>query len=93
LNKIFKKIEVKYERASGSGVFEALPTIVKFQGFEINKKQTIKLLMVNKSKFSQRIALIPPTTPFFKIKFTKRGLIAPGLSEIVYVTFIPQAYQ
>jgi len=66
---------------------------VKFEGFEINKKQTIKLLLVNKSKFSQRIALIPPTTPFFKIKFTKRGLIAPGLSEIIYVTFIPQTYQ
>lgn len=84
---------VKYERASGSGVFEALPNVVKFQGFEINKKQTLKLLLVNKSKFSQRLALIPPTTPFFKIKFTKRGLVAPGLSEIVYVTFIPESYQ
>jgi len=67
--------------------------VVKFNGFEINKKQRIKLLLINKSKFSQRISLIPPTTPFFKIKYTKRGLVAPGLSEIVYISFSPDNYQ
>jgi hypothetical protein len=53
----------------------------------------MKLLIINKSKFSQRFNIIPPTTPFFKIQFTKKGNIAPGLSETVFITFHPQNYQ
>lgn len=48
--------------------------------------------MINKSKFSQRVSIIPPTTPFFKIKYSRRGLIAPGLSEIISLSFTPQSY-
>jgi phage-related protein len=59
----------------------------------LNKKQKIRLLIINKSKFSQRLNIIPPTTPFFKIQFTKKGNIAPGLSETVFITFNPQSYQ
>ncbi len=67
--------------------------MIKFSGFELNKKQKIRLLITNKSKFSQRLNIIPPTTPFFKIQFTKKGNIAPGLSETVFITFNPQSYQ
>lgn len=67
--------------------------MVKFEGFELNKKQTIKIQLINKTKFSQGISIIGPTTPFFKIKFSARGLIPPGLSESVSIIFNPQSYQ
>jgi hypothetical protein len=70
-----------------------VPKVVKFRGFELNKKITMKVSVVNKSKFSHRISFIPPTTSFFKIKFSRKGLIAPGLSEIVYISFTPQNYE
>ena len=84
---------VDYEKYGTNGIIESQPKIIKFRGFELNKKHKIKFLIINKSKFSQRLNVIPPTTPFFKIQFTKKGLIAPGLSEIVYVNFYPQNYQ
>jgi hypothetical protein len=52
----------------------------------------VKIQLINKSKFSQRVSIISPTTPFFKIKYSRRGLIAPGLSEIIYLSFTPQDY-
>jgi hypothetical protein len=84
---------VDCESAGSNGIFEALPKVVKFAGFELNKKQTMKLQIVNKSKFSQRCNIIPPTTPFFNIKFTKKGNIPAGLCETIVITFNPQAYQ
>ena len=36
--------------------------------------------------------IIPPTTTFFKVKFSKKGLIAPGLSENIHITFSPESY-
>ena len=82
-----------YHKTGTNGIFEVYPPIVKIAGFEINKKQRIKVQIINKSKFSQRITLIPPTSPFFKINFSRRGQIACGLSETVIITFIPQSYQ
>jgi hypothetical protein len=70
-----------------------VPKIVKFKGFELNKKITLKVSVVNKSKFSHRLSFIPPTTPFFKIKFSRKGLISPGLSEVLYISFTPQNYE
>lgn len=32
---------------------------------------------------------MPPATPFFKIKYNKKGMIPPGISEDIYVQFTP----
>ncbi len=82
-----------YDKTGTNGIFEISPAVVKIPGFEINKKQKIKVQVINKSKFSQRITLIPPTSPFFKINFSRRGAIPCGLSETIVITFIPQIYQ
>lgn len=58
----------------------------------MNKKCSVKIQVINKSKFSQRISILPPTTPFFKIKFSRKGIIAPGLAEIIVLSFTPQNY-
>ena len=58
----------------------------------MNKKLRVKILLTNKSKFSQRVSIIPPTTPFFRIKYSRRGAIPQGLSETIILSFIPQSY-
>jgi hypothetical protein len=78
--------------AGSNGIFESLPRIVKIKGFELNKKVSVKIQLINKSKFSQRVSIIPPTTPFFKIKYSRRGLIPPGLAENIVLSFTPQKY-
>lgn len=32
---------------------------------------------------------MPPSTPYFKIKYNKKGMVPPGISEDIYVQFTP----
>ena len=32
---------------------------------------------------------MPPTTPYFKIKYNKKGMVPTGVSEDIYVQFTP----
>ena len=36
---------------------------------------------------------MPPQTPFFKIKFNKKGMLPTGVSEDIYVQFTPTGDQ
>ena len=85
--------DYKYDNEGENGIFEANPRVVRIAGFELNKKTTVKVSIINKSRYSERIIILPPTTPFFKIRYNKRGQIPPGLSEIIYLIFTPQNYQ
>ena len=85
--------DYKYDNEGENGLFEASPRIVKIAGFELNKKIMRKINIINKSKYTERIIILPPTTPNFKIKYTKRGQIAPGLSEVIYLFFTPGEYK
>ena len=85
--------DYKYDNEGENGLFEASPRIVKIAGFELNKKIMTKLNIINKSKYTERIIILPPTTPNFKIRYTKRGQIAPGLSETIYLFFTPGEYK
>ena len=85
--------DYKYDNEGENGLFEASPRIVKIAGFELNKKIMTKISIINKSKYTERIIILPPTTPNFKIKYTKRGQIAPGLSETIYLFFTPGEYK
>ena len=83
----------KYDNEGENGLFEASPRIVKISGFELNKKIMTKIDIINKSKYSERIIILPPTSPNFKIRYTKRGQIPPGLSETIYLIFTPNEYK
>ena len=85
--------DYKYDNEGENGLFEASPRIVKIAGFELNKKIMTKIIVINKSKYTERIIILPPTTPNFKIKYTKRGQIAPGLNETIYLFFTPGEYK
>ena len=85
--------DYKYDNEGDNGLFEAKPRIVKIAGFEIGKKIMTKIIIINKSKYSERIIILPPTTENFKIKYTKRGQIPPGLNETIYLYFTPNEYK
>ena len=98
-NEIHKKYgnrlreDYKYDNEGENGLFEASPRIVKISGFELNKRIMTKIDIINKSKYSERIIILPPTSPNFKIRYTKRGQIPPGLSETIYLIFTPSEYK
>ena len=85
--------DYKYENEGENGIFEANPRVVKISGFEINKKTKVDIKIINKSKYTERIIILPPTTQFFKIKYLKRpGGISPGLAEVIHLYFTPSKY-
>ncbi|MCQ2818369.1 MAG: hypothetical protein MJ252_13970 [archaeon] len=85
--------DYKYDAEGENGLFEADPKVITIAGFELNKKVTRKVKIINKSKWCERIIILPPLTSNFKIKYSKKGQIAPGLSEVIYLTFSPDKYQ
>lgn len=72
-----------------NGLFAASPSVVKFAGFELRKTHTIKVKIINNSPSPQRLHILPPATPYFKIKYHKKGMIPSGISEDIYVQFTP----
>lgn len=79
----------KFDAVGSNGLFGACPSMVKFAGYELRKTHTLKVKLINYSPAPQRIHILPPATPFFKIKYNKKGMIPSGISEDIYVQFTP----
>lgn len=69
------------------------PTVLNFKGFQVKKTVVKKVTVKNVSETPQRVAILPTNTAFFKPKFNKRGNLAPGLSEEIFVQFIPSEWR
>jgi len=79
----------KFDAVGSNGLFGASPSIVRFAGFELRKTHTLKVKLINNSPAPQRLHILPPSTPYFKIKYNKKGMIPSGISEDIYVQFTP----
>lgn len=90
---IFSVQKDKFENIGTNGFIEIEPKVLKFAGFEVGKLNILKVKVINASTRSQRVHILPPTSPFFSIKFDKKGLIAAGNSEDIYVQFKPIEYK
>ena len=75
----------QFDAVGTNGFFGASPNIVRFAGFELRKTHTLKVKLINNSPAPQRLHILPPSTPFFKIKYHKKGMIPSGISEDIYV--------
>ena len=82
-----------YAKLGKSHAFEAQPAVLHFGGYKLNKVHTQKLRLVNRSDRSQRVHIIVPTTPYFKAKYNKKGLVAPGMAEEVTIEFMPTEWR
>jgi hypothetical protein len=67
--------------------------VVKFSGFELGKLNITKVKIINTASKPQRVHILPPTTPYFSIKFDKKGQLVPGMSEDVYIHFTPSDHK
>ncbi len=78
-----------YDNVGSNGIFGASPSVVKFQGFEIRKTHTLKVRLINNSPAPQRLHILPPSTPYFKIRYSKKGMVPAGIAEEIYIQFTP----
>ena len=75
-----KTSKVISEAVGSHGIFSANPPVVRFAGFESNKTHTIKLRLLNTTAAPQKLHIIGPQTPKFKIRFAKKGMIPSGVN-------------
>ena len=86
--------EERKQHATPSALM-AQPTVMHFGGYEINKRQSQTLRVVNKSVDSVRFVVLKPTTPFFQLRWRKQkpGFLAPGMAMEVEVDFAPTEWR
>ena len=87
--KNYLAVNNQFDAVGSNGMFGASPAIVRFAGYELRKTHTLKVKLINNSPAPQRLHILPPSTPFFKIKYHKKGMIPSGISEDIYVQFTP----
>ena len=91
VNHLLKKCKVSsdlagaFDTVGSNGIFGASPSVVKFAGFEPLKTHTLKVRLINNSPAPQRLHILPPTTPFFKVKYSKKGMVPAGVAEEIFV--------
>lgn len=83
----------QYAKLGKNAVLEIRPAVLHFGGYQVDQVHTQKIRVVNVSRESQRVHIMNPTTANFKARNNKKGLIAPGMSEDIYIDFVPNAWQ
>lgn len=68
------------------------PNLVKYSGFEIGKMNISKVKIINTTQKPQRVHILPPSSPYFQIRYDKKGTLAPGMHEEVFIHFRPSEY-
>lgn len=82
-----------FERLRRNDVLELRPHILHFGGFSLHQEHSQVLRILNVSASSTNMKIIGPATQWFKITYEKKGLLAPGMSEDVTVTFTPHEWR
>jgi len=82
-----------YRQLESNDVVAVRPHSVHFGGFAIGKVHSLPLEITNTSSSSIRVSILAPETPFFKITYDKKGLLAPGMSEEIQVDFSPTGWR
>jgi hypothetical protein len=82
-----------YAKIGQNSIMEASPAVVHFGGYSIHKRHQQLLRVINISSVSQRIDVLNPMTPYFRIRYNKKGLIAPGMSEDITIEFEPNEWR
>ena len=78
-----------YAKVGGNASFSVTPPVMHFGGYEVNRVHKQRFVVTNLTNASKRLHVVVPTTPHFKCTFEKRGLMAPGMSEVITVEFCP----
>uniref|UniRef100_A0A0G4IDG3 Abnormal spindle-like microcephaly-associated protein ASH domain-containing protein n=1 Tax=Chromera velia CCMP2878 TaxID=1169474 RepID=A0A0G4IDG3_9ALVE len=79
----------RFEKLGENDLFVVEPAVIHFAGFEPLRRHVQSVYVRNKSTSTQRVTVIPPTTPFFSTKLDKKGRLAPGMAERIDIVFNP----
>ncbi|XP_053374338.1 cilia- and flagella-associated protein 221-like [Mercenaria mercenaria] len=82
-----------YTKVAQNSMVLAKPSVIHFGGFEVDKKHTMSLSIVNVSTEVIRMHVIPPQTKYFYIKYTKNERLVPGLTLDCTVEFTPDEWR
>ncbi|CAM9360174.1 unnamed protein product, partial [Ectocarpus sp. 8 AP-2014] len=82
-----------YSRLGRNLLFEARPAVVHFGGYVLGRAHSQCVRVVNISRTSQRLHILGPATDSFKMRCNKKGLVAPGSSEVITVDFHPREHR
>ncbi|CAM9207897.1 unnamed protein product [Choristocarpus tenellus] len=85
-NRLLKQ---SYSRLGRNLLFEARPAVVHFGGYTVHQPHSQMVQVINISRSSQRLHILGPTSEQFKVRCNKKGLVAPGSSEVIMVDFHP----
>lgn len=83
----------RFDLMGTNGIFEVQPVSLCFAGYHVKRTQTRKIVIKNVSSGTQRVGILPTNTPYFKVKYNKRGMLAPGMSEVLLVQFTPPEWR
>lgn len=82
-----------FEQLHRNDILETRPHTLHFGGFQIHQEHVSVIRVINISPSSLRLAIIAPSTQWFRISYDKKGLLAPGMSEEVQVIFTPHEWR
>lgn len=82
-----------YTKIAQNSMVLAKPSVIHFGGFEVDKKHTLALSIVNVSTEVIRMHIVPPQTKYFYIKYTKNERLVPGLTLDCTVEFTPDEWR
>ncbi|XP_068715346.1 cilia- and flagella-associated protein 221-like isoform X1 [Montipora foliosa] len=82
-----------YAKVGQNAILQARPSVVHFAGFQVGNKITRILRLANVSDESQRMHIIPPSTKYFYIKYTKKEKLVPGMFIEVMIEFTPDEWR
>lgn len=93
-NQPFRIVESHvYAKIGGNESLLPSPAVVHFGGYTLNEVHVQKISLLNTSNVSQRLHVVNTTTPFFRVRYDKKGRVAPGMSEDLYIEFKPNAWR
>lgn len=78
-----------YAKVGGNATFDVRPPVMHFGGYSLGSVHKQRFVVTNLTSSSKRLHIVVPTTPYFKATFEKRGLMAPGMSEVITIEFCP----
>lgn len=78
---------------AGNSFIRFEPAEVKFSGYKLGKSQSASVRVLNLSPVIQRVQVLPPSASDFSVKSDKKGSIAPGMSEVIEITFCCESYK
>ncbi|XP_033097701.1 cilia- and flagella-associated protein 221-like [Anneissia japonica] len=82
-----------FHNVAQNEVIQARPASIHYAGFEPGKLHKMKLTIANVSTEVVKMHIIPPTTQYFKVWYTKGDRLVPGLTMDCTVEFRPDEWR